>query len=80
MNMNRMVHFLKRNKNSKKIKFKMILTIKTKLMATFLIIATVPILIVGSFSYIVAENTVEKKVSVFSQQLLSQINMNVSAF
>ena len=57
----------------------MVLTIKTKLMAAFLIIATLPILIVGSFSYIVAENTVEKKVSAFSQQLLSQINMNVSS-
>ena len=78
--MNRMVHFLKKIKNSKKIKLKMVSTIKTKLMATFLIIATLPILIVGSFSYIVAENTVEKKVSAFSQQLLSQINMNVSAF
>jgi len=78
--MNRMVHFLRNIRNSKKIKFKMVSTIKTKLMATFLIIATLPILIVGSFSYIVAENTVEKKVSAFSQQLLSQINMNVSSF
>ena len=55
-------------------------TIKTKLMATFLIMATLPIIIVGSFSYIIAENTVEKKVSTFSQQLLNQINMNVSSF
>ena len=78
--MNRMAHFFKKSKNSKKIKFKIVSTIKTKLMAAFLIIATLPILIVGSFSYIVAENTVEKKVSAFSQQLLSQINMNVSAF
>ena len=74
-----MVHFLKKIKNSKKLRFKIASTIKTKLMASFLIIATLPILIVGSFSYIVAENTVEKKVSTFSQQLLSQINMNVSS-
>ncbi|WP_160685600.1 methyl-accepting chemotaxis protein [Clostridium sp. C2-6-12] len=64
----------------RKIRFKMSWTIKTKLMATFLSIAIVPILIVGSFSYIVAENTVEKKVAVFSEQLLNQINMNVTSF
>jgi methyl-accepting chemotaxis protein len=62
------------------IKIEMKSTIKTKLMATFLIMATLPIIIVGSFSYIIAENTVEKKVSNFSQQLLNQINMNVSSF
>lgn len=78
--MGKMVHLLKKLKNSKKMKLKIVSTIKTKLMAAFLIIATLPILIVGSFSYIVAENTVEKKVSTFSQQLLSQINMNVSSF
>ena len=78
--MNKVVHFLQKIKNSTKINFKMTSTIKTKLMVTFLIISTLPIIIVGSFSYIVAENTVEKKVSAFSQQLLSQINMNVSAF
>jgi methyl-accepting chemotaxis protein len=64
----------------RKIRFKMSWTIKTKLIATFLSIAIVPILIVGSFSYIVAENTVEKKVAVFSEQLLNQINMNVTSF
>ena len=86
--MSKMVHFFKKTKNSIKIKFKMKSitkikmksTIKTKLMATFLIMATLPIIIVGSFSYIIAENTVEKKVSNFSQQLLNQINMNVSSF
>lgn len=78
--MDKMVHFLKKIKINTKIKFKMKSTIKTKLMTTFLIMATLPIMIVGSFSYIVAENTVEKKVSTFSQQLLNQINMNVSSF
>lgn len=61
-------------------KFKNNLKIKTRLMATFLIMAILPIIIVGSFSYIIAENTVEKKVAVFSQQLLNQISLNVSSF
>jgi undecaprenyl pyrophosphate phosphatase UppP len=66
MNMGKIVHFFKKIKNSIKIKFKMKSTIKTKLMATFLIMATLPIIIVGSFSYIIAENTVEKSVYFFT--------------
>lgn len=80
---------LKKTEKDKKTKFKMPSmrmnlklqsTIKTKLILTFLVIAILPILIVGSFSYIVAENTVEKKVATFSEQLLNQISMNITSF
>lgn len=75
-----MEKFMKLLNKIKKIRFKVSATIKARLMITFLAIAILPILIVGSFSYIVAENTVEKKVANFSEQLLSQINMNVTSF
>lgn len=75
-----MKDLMKLLKKRKIKRFKMSATIKTKLMVTFLSIAILPILIVGSFSYIVAENTVKKKVAVFSEQLLNQINMNVTSF
>ncbi|WP_297429993.1 methyl-accepting chemotaxis protein [Clostridium sp.] len=64
----------------KKINLKISVKIKTKLIVTFLIIGIFPILIVGSSSYIVAERTVQKKVAAFSEQLLNQINMNVTSF
>jgi len=75
-----MEKFMRLLSKRKKARFKISATIKAKLMVTFLAIAILPILIVGSFSYIVAENTVEKKVANFSEQLLSQINMNVTSF
>jgi Signal transduction histidine kinase involved in nitrogen fixation and metabolism regulation len=75
-----MENFMNLLKKRKKISFKISATIKTKLIVTFLLMAILPILIVGSFSYVVAENTVEKKVAVFSEQLLNQINMNVTSF
>lgn len=75
-----MENFMNLLKKRKKIGFKISATIKTKLIVTFLLMAILPILIVGSFSYVVAENTVEKKVAVFSEQLLNQINMNVTSF
>ncbi|MDR3597738.1 methyl-accepting chemotaxis protein [Clostridium sp.] len=78
--MGKVMLLIQKIKKDKKIKFKRSATIKTKLMSSFLIMAILPIMIVGSFSYIVAENTVEKKVSTFSEQLLNQINMNVTSF
>lgn len=75
-----MENFMNLLKRRIKISFKISATIKTKLITTFLLMAIFPILIVGSFSYVVAENTVEKKVAVFSEQLLNQINMNVTSF
>lgn len=78
--MGKMAEVLGRIKNSKRMEFKTSSTIKTKLMSTFLIMSILPIMIVGSFSYIIAENTVEKKVASFSEQLLNQININVTSF
>ncbi|EKQ57924.1 MULTISPECIES: methyl-accepting chemotaxis protein [unclassified Clostridium] len=75
-----MENLMKLLKKRKKITIKISGKIITKLIVTFLIIAILPILIVGSFSYIVAERTVEKKVAAFSEQLLNQINMNVTSF
>lgn len=75
-----MENFMNLLKKRKKISFKISATIKTKLIITFLLMAILPILIVGSFSYVIAKNTVEKKVAVFSEQLLNQINMNVTSF
>jgi methyl-accepting chemotaxis protein len=77
--MGKVMLLIQKIKKDRKIKFKRSATIKTKLMSSFLIMAILPIMIVGSFSYIVAENTVEKKVSTFSEQLLNQINMNVTS-
>ncbi|OPJ61030.1 methyl-accepting chemotaxis protein [Clostridium chromiireducens] len=75
-----MEKFMRLLNKREKTRFKISATIKAKLMVTFLAIAILPILIVGSFSYIVAENAVEKKVANFSEQLLSQISMNVTSF
>lgn len=75
-----MEKFIRLLNKREKTRFKISATIKAKLMVTFLAIAILPILIVGSFSYIVAENAVEKKVANFSEQLLSQISMNVTSF
>jgi methyl-accepting chemotaxis protein len=53
--------------------------IKTKLISAFLLLSIVPLIIVGSFSYFSAKNTVEKKVGTSSQQLLKQITKNLDA-
>jgi methyl-accepting chemotaxis protein len=53
------------------------LTIKIKLIIAFLCIAILPITIVGTFSYDVAKNTVQKKAEVFTRQLLNQVSLNL---
>ncbi|WP_167595056.1 methyl-accepting chemotaxis protein [Clostridium beijerinckii] len=53
--------------------------IKNRLITAFLLISLVPILVVGSFSYLTARSTVKSKVQFFSEQLISQMDMNVNA-
>jgi methyl-accepting chemotaxis protein len=53
--------------------------IKTKLIVNFCAVAILPIIVVGSFSYLIARNTLDSKENTFSQQLLSQINVNINS-
>lgn len=54
------------------------MTIKSKLVLTFFTIGILPVLIVGSVSYIVSQKTIEAKSSTFSMELLEQINLNIN--
>jgi methyl-accepting chemotaxis protein len=53
--------------------------IKTRLIVNFCAVAILPIIVVGSFSYLIARNTLYSKENTFSQQLLSQINVNINS-
>ncbi|OPJ55225.1 methyl-accepting chemotaxis protein [Clostridium oryzae] len=53
--------------------------IKTRLVATFLVLTVVPISTVGIFSYNIARNTIKNKVSTFSTALLEQMSINLNS-
>ncbi|MDK2810542.1 MAG: methyl-accepting chemotaxis protein [Petroclostridium sp.] len=55
------------------------LKIRTKLIIFFLLLSIMPLTIVGAFSFSGARKTVEKKVGVFSEQLLKQVKNNIDS-
>ena len=53
--------------------------ITSKMIASFLLIAVIPIIFIASFSYISAKNTMRTKILTYSNQLGTQITSNINS-
>ncbi|WHH59051.1 methyl-accepting chemotaxis protein [Petroclostridium sp. X23] len=52
--------------------------IRTKLITFFLLLSIIPVIVIGSFSYYSAKNTVEDQIGMFSKELLKQTAENIN--